>query len=40
MPNPKLNINPRPLKEIKNEKIPIIQVISDIHPTTIKIVLK
>lgn|GEM_PF-1437347 len=40
IPNPKLNINPSPLKEIKNENIPMIQVISDIRPTMVKIVLR
>jgi hypothetical protein len=40
IPNPRLNINPSPLNEIKNEKIPIIHVISDIRPTTVNIVLR
>ncbi|MEI6119383.1 MAG: hypothetical protein WCP92_09690 [bacterium] len=40
IPNPRLNINPSPLKEIKNEKIPIIPVIRDIRPTIVNIVVR
>lgn len=40
IPNPKLNINPSQLKDTKKEKIPIIHVINDIHPITVKIVLR
>ena len=36
IPNPRLNINPSPLNEIRNEKIHMIQVIRDIHPTIVK----
>ena len=39
-PNHKLNINQRPLKETKNEKIPIIPVIRDIHHTIVKRVVR